>query len=177
MVWELIIPMGNRSMDGGGISMDVVSVELSTIAHATEDEDKVERAIQNLFPEGISEVNLKKQKLSGHHKDPLTLISTRIKKRREAALILRSIIALLPPLDRESLLEELEDRVDESGNLYLRIDKQKAFKGSGALHDVDPIRIKFSFRVPHKRPALEYIESVLTSLIESEPPSSAEEPE
>jgi len=32
-------------MDGGGISMDVVSVELSTIAYATEDEDKVERAI------------------------------------------------------------------------------------------------------------------------------------
>ena len=157
--------------------MDVVSVELSTIAHATEDEDKVERAIQNLFPEGISEVSLKKQKLSGHHKDPLTLISTRIKKRREAALMLRSIIALLPPLDRERLLEELEDRVDESGNLYLRIDKQKAFKGSGALHDEDPIRIKFSFRVPHKRPALEYIESVLTLLIESEPPSSVEEPE
>ncbi len=157
--------------------MDVVSVELSTIAYATEDEDKVERAIQNLFPEGISEVSLKKQKLTGHHKDPLTLISTRIKKRREAALMLRSIIALLPPLDRERLLEELEDRVDESGHLYLRIDKQKAFKGSGALHDIDPIRIKFSFRVPHKRPALEYIESVLTSLIESEPPSSAEEPE
>lgn len=157
--------------------MDVVSVELSTIAYATEDEDKVERAIQNLFPEGISEVSLKKQKLTGHHKDPLTLISTRIKKRREAALMLRSIIALLPPLDRERLLEELEDRVDESGHLYLRIDKQKAFEGSGALHDVDPIRIKFSFRVPHKRPALEYIESVLTSLIESEPSSSAEEPE
>lgn len=157
--------------------MDVVSVELSTIAHATEDEDKVERAVRNLFPEGIREVSLKRQKLSGHHKDPLTLISTRIKKRREAALMLRSIIALLPPLDRERLLEELEDRVDESGHLYLRIDKQKAFKGSGALHDVDPIRIKFSFRVPHKRPALEYIESVLTSLIESEPPSSAEEPE
>jgi RNA binding exosome subunit len=163
-------------MNGGRPSIDV-RVEVSTLAHATEDEDKVARAIRRLLPEGLDEVRLKRQVLSGYHRDPLTLITARIRKKKGASRMLRHVIDLLPPLDRERLLEELGDRVDEAGNLYIRLDKQKALWGKGALKEADPIRLKFGIRVPHGRPPLEYIGSVLVSLIEGSPQSPAEERE
>jgi RNA binding exosome subunit len=153
-------------MAEGGRSFDVASVVVSVLAHATEDEDKVERAVRNLFPEGAGEFRLKRQRLSGYYKDPIALITTRIRKRRRAVRTFRYIIGLLSPLDQQRLLDELEDRVDEAGNLYIRLDKQKAFRGEGALKEIDSIRLKFGFRVPHGRPPLEYIESVIVSLIE-----------
>ncbi len=153
-------------MAEGERSFDIASVGVSVLSHATEDEDKVERAVRNLFPEDAGEFRLKRQRLSGYHKDPITLITTRIRKRRGAVRTFRFIIGLLSPLDRQRLLDELEDRVDEAGNLYIRLDKQKAFRGEGALKEIDCIRLRFGFRVPHGRPSLEYIESVIVSLIE-----------
>jgi RNA binding exosome subunit len=153
-------------MAEGERSFDVASVDVSVLAHATEDEDKVEKAVRNLFPEDAGEFRLKRQRLSGYHKDPITLITTRIRKRREADRTFRFIIGLLSSLDQQRLLDELEDRVDEGGNLFIRLDKQKAFRGEGAIQEIDSIRLKFGFRVPHGRPPLEYIESVVVSLIE-----------
>jgi RNA binding exosome subunit len=153
-------------MAEGERSFDVASVDVSVLAHATEDEDKVEKAVRNLFPEDAGEFRLKRQRLSGYHKDPITLITTRIRKRREAGRTFRFIIGLLSSLDQQRLLDELEDRVDEGGNLFIRLDKQKAFRGEGAIQEIDSIRLKFGFRVPHGRPPLEYIESVVVSLIE-----------
>ena len=153
-------------MGAGRPAVEVSSVEMSTLAHATEDEDKVERAMRNLLPEGLIVGRLKRQRLSGYHKDPLTLITTRINKRKVAAQVLLHTIGLLPPLDRMRLLDEIDDRVDEAGNLYIRLDKQKALGGTGALQEIDSIRIKFSIRVPHGRPPIEYIKTVVGSLIE-----------
>jgi RNA binding exosome subunit len=153
-------------MAEGERSFDVASVDVSVLAHATEDEDKVEKAVRNLFPEDAGEFRLKRQRLSGYHKDPITLITTRIRKRREAGRTFRFIIGLLSSLDQQRLLDELEDRVDEGGNLFIRLDKQKAFRGEGAIQEIDSIRLKFGFRVPHGRPPLEFIESVVVSLIE-----------
>ena len=130
-------------MTEGDCSFDIASVGVSVLAHATEDEDKVERAVRNLFPEDAGEFRLKRQRLSGYHKDPIALITTRIRKRRGAVRTFRYIIGLLSPLDRQRVLDELEDRVDESGNLYIRLDKQKAFRGEGALQEIDSIRLKF----------------------------------
>ena len=155
-------------MDTGRSTIDVLSVEVSTLAHATEDEDKVERAVRNLLPEGLGEGRLKWQRLSGYHKDPLTLITIKLKKRKGATQALMHTIDLLSPLDRERLLEEIEERVDKSGNLYLRLDKQKALKGRGALVEVDSIRMKFGIRVPHGRLPIEYIKTVVESFIEKD---------
>ncbi len=155
-------------MEAGRPTIDVLGVEVSTLAHATEDEDKVERAVRNLLPEGLGEGRLKRQRLSGYHKDPLTLVTIKIKKRKGATQALRHTIALLSPLDRERLLGELEDRVDEAGNLYIRLDKQKALRGRGALVEVDSIRMKFSIRVPHGRLPIEYIKTLVESLIEGD---------
>jgi RNA binding exosome subunit len=40
---------------------------------------------------------------------------------------------------------ELSLHSDDEGNLYLRIDKQRAFLGVITLNDEDPIRVKLKF--------------------------------
>lgn len=156
-------------MVDGRLSFDVSRADVSVLAHATEDEEKVAKAVRNLFPEGAGEFMLKRQRLSGYHKDPITLMTTRIKRKREATALFRHAFGLLAPLDQQRLLDELGERLDDAGNLYIRFHKQKAFKGQGTLEEVDSIRLKFSFRVPHKVSPHEYIHSIILSLIMESP--------
>ena len=123
------------------------SVDISVFAHATEDEGRVEQAIFNIIP-GVG-ANPKIQRLRGHYKDPIVMIMTRITKRKAAQEVLHSLIKSLSSQDRQRVLDEIEDRVDDAGNLYLRFDKQNAFRGVAMLHEVDPIHVKIKFRTPH----------------------------
>jgi hypothetical protein len=144
--------------------MSLRGVEITAFAYATENEGRVERAIRNLIPEGTLNVRLRTQTLNGHFKDPITLITASI-KRREAKGMFRSVISRLNTLDQQRLLDEVGDRVDDSGNLYIRVNKQIAYHGSIALEEVDPIRIKFRLRRPHGSNAVDYARSVLTEII------------
>lgn len=127
----------------------ITGVEIWVCAHATEDEVKVERAVLNMIPEAVGRPISKVQRLSGHHNDPILLMRMRINKRKAAGEMFRNIVRSLSPLDRQRLFDEAEDRVDEAGNLYLRLDKQDAYRGRAMLCEADPIRMKFRFRVPH----------------------------
>ncbi|MGD2200681.1 MAG: RNA-binding domain-containing protein [Candidatus Bathyarchaeota archaeon] len=142
-------------------------VEFTVFTHATEDEDKVERALRNVIPEGTPNVRFKSQTFSGYFKDSITLITATI-KRREAAEVLNSTITNLNTLDRERLLDELNERVDDSSNLYIRLDKQKAYQRRLVMEETDPIRIKFRFYPPHGTDSIDYVRSVLTDIIEGE---------
>ncbi|MBS7653436.1 hypothetical protein KEJ13_09975 [Candidatus Bathyarchaeota archaeon] len=123
----------------------VVSVEASVFSYATEDEKKVERALFNLIPEEVIKPSLRVERLSGHYRDPLLMIRGRVTDRGLAGEILRRLVEALPPIDRERLIQEIGDRVDEANNLYLRFDKQKAYHGRVLLSEADPIRLKFKF--------------------------------
>lgn len=155
-------------MDANGFpkAFDVTEVQISALAHATEDEDKVERAVRNIIPMGIAGVTMDRKRLSGYYKDPITLITTQIKKKKEAAEMFQVTIGNLSTLDQQRLLEEVEDRVDETGGLYLRFDKQRAFKSLWVLKEFDPIRMRFRFRIPHGSDPVSFIRSSVTAVID-----------
>lgn len=144
----------------------IKGVEISVFAHATEDEERVRQAVMNLIPEGVDAVGAEVQRLRGHHNDPILLMTMRIKRRRAAGELFRNLIRGLSTPDRLRLLDEVEDRVDEAGSLYLRLDKQEAYRGRAALHDVDPIRMKFRFRVPHKADPVTFVRSHVSNIID-----------
>ncbi len=73
----------------------------------------------------------------------------------------RELIDGMSSLDLSTLLDEITERVDTSGNLYIRFDKQKAFRGVEYINKFDPIRIKFKFRIPHKMDPSEHIRSTI----------------
>ena len=127
----------------------VTDVEVSVYAHATEDERRVEEAVMNMIPIEARESVLKIRKMTGHHGDPILLMTMRIKNRKKAKVVFHNLVRLMAATEHFSPIEDTGDRVDEKGNLYMRFDKQLAYRGRVKLNNVDPIRMKFRFRIPH----------------------------
>lgn len=150
----------------------VTGVQISVFAHATENEEKVERAVRNMIPKGIVDVKIERQKLRGHYNDPITLITARIRKKKAATKIFHATIKNLSPLDQQRLLKEVDERVDEAGSLYLRLDKQRALKKRELINEVDPIRMRFRFLIPHGVNPLSFVRSSISAVINEveEPP-------
>ena len=146
----------------------VREVEVSAFSHATEDEDKVEKAMRNLLPEEAQEIWLTRRTLKGYHGDPITIVAGKIRTNKGATEVLRRVVQELSSLDQQRLLDESEERLDDGGNLYIRLDKQKAYLGKVRLVETDPVKMKFKLRLPHGKDRLEYVRDVVNAIIEEE---------
>jgi RNA binding exosome subunit len=154
-------PLGRlKGMSGTGAPGFVNSVELSVISYATEDEERVERALRNLMPPEF-DAKVTRQRLKGYYNDPITRILVKVTKRKEASRVMRQVVGLISTLDQSKLLDEIEKRTDDAGSLYLRFEKQRALSGVAVLNDYDPVRVKIKFYVPHGEETDTFIRSVL----------------
>ncbi len=146
----------------------VREVEISAFSHATEDEDKVEEAMKNLLPEENRDLWLTRKTLKGYHGDPITIVTGKIRTNKGATGVLRRVAHELSSLDQQRLLDELEVRLDEGGNLYIRLDKQSAYLGKVRLLETDPVKMKFRLRVPHGKDRSEYVREIIGTMIKGE---------
>lgn len=90
--------------------------------HATEDEDRVRRALDQVVPDAPEE----RQVLQGQFGNPLVVLTRRVSGGAEiAAAWERWATAGLI----ESVRTSVDDRLDPDGVLHLRVDKQAAFGG------------------------------------------------
>jgi hypothetical protein len=144
------------------IKRPVRHVELSTLVHATEDKEKVLRAVYNLFPESINPPRIFETKLKGFFGDDLISLKLEINKRRPATEFLEHLILNLNSIEHLEILENLPQRMDDSKNLYIRFDKQKAFQGVVSLETHDSIRVKFRLEVPWGCDPSEFIKEYLS---------------
>ena len=106
------------------------TANVSTLAHATEDEQKVLRALRVLLPE---EVEVRRGKLKGHHGNPIFTFTASIKQRRLVRELLARAATKLRAGELDKLSRVAPKRVDETCHLYLRFDKQLAYAGELAL--------------------------------------------
>jgi RNA binding exosome subunit len=143
----------------------VREVEVSAFSHATEDEDKVENAMKNLLPEENRDLWLTRKTLKGYHGDPITIVTGKIRTNKGATGVLRRVVQELSSLDRQRLLDELEERLDEGGNLYIRLDKQNAYLEKVRLLETDPVKMKFRLRIPHGKDRAEYVREIVNAII------------
>ncbi len=142
------------ALDNGVYVMSVQrivrQVEINVFIHATEDRAKVIKAVQNLFPASVDFPGYTETNLEGYFGDPITTLSFVVKNRRPSTELFENIVSNLSSLDYVTLIDELPQRIDETKNLYLRLDKQKAYLGKLVLEHHDALRIKVSVIVPHK---------------------------
>ena len=125
---------------------NIQSVELNTIAHATDDLDKVQLALTRLLPDSLKGRQLFTRKyLVGHYNNPIVTFAARLSNTSEVEEFATFLLQSLPKSEILSIERELNLHSDEDGNLYLRIDKQQAFLGIVRLTDKDPIRVKLKF--------------------------------
>lgn len=121
-------------------------IDVRTFAHATEDTDKVLKALTNILPaDTVNLVTFTKKYLSGHHGNPIILIETRINDRQAALKTFDKIAHELSMLDKEQLARDFESHI-EKGNIYLRLDKQAALMGKLRFETGDPIHLKIHFK-------------------------------
>ncbi len=121
-------------------------LNLSFIAHATEDQSKVLTAARNIFPSKYADkISFSKNKLKGEYGNPIIFFKTQIREPEIAQSLLLNISSNLPLIDKEELLNSLRLHLSK-GSLYIRLDKQEAFKGRFKLCRADPIRIRIRFK-------------------------------
>lgn len=123
----------------------ITYIDVRAFTHATEDQEKVLKAIHNTLPaELIDKIIFKEKRLTGHHGNPIILFETKIKKDAVNA-VFEKLSSRLERLDKELLAYEIKRHLDR-GNLYIRLDKQSAFLNELRIGSVDPIHLSIHFR-------------------------------
>ena len=124
----------------------VHSVEISTIAHATDDLSKVQAALRAILPDSLRERELfTRRYLQGHYGNPIVTFDARLTKLSEVEDFTQHFIKGIPKGEKLLIKRDMDLHSDDEGNLFIRINKQQAFRGTVEIGDEDPIRVKLKF--------------------------------
>ena len=126
--------------------MSIAYIDIRFFAHATEDLNKVIKAVQNVLPANhVNDIVFKRDNLQGHYGNPILLFETRIKKKETVKAVIENFSSHLRELDKKALHEEIDLHV-QKGSLYIRLDKQAALQGELKLCTTDAIRLRIRFK-------------------------------
>ena len=130
----------------------VALVDVRVLSHATENPDKVLKAFKEVISvPTIEEIEIMREKLEGHYGNTIDLMHVKIRTQSLARKIVENIFSKLEEHDRLWLSANVEDRLDEEGSLYLRLDKQAAYNGQLKFADTDQIRVQIKLAIPRKQ--------------------------
>ena len=116
------------------------SAEINIVVHATENENKILHSLYDVL--SIPAEKFSCSVSEGHWGNKILTLTATIDSQGAKDLILK-IMSLLNSLDRYHLSNFFDKYVDEKGNLYIRLDKQRICKGRISLSESDSIRIRF----------------------------------
>lgn len=142
-------------------------IRVSTFAHATEDPEKVLEAMGIFFPEDIPSEDIEFEILEteGYFGNPIKVINAEVKRSKSVKKMLEHLKELLNDEDKEYLLENLEEKVDETGTFFIRFNKQKAYLGEAEVdegEDVIQIKIKIKAFPMKKETVMKTVREWLT---------------
>lgn len=98
------------------------NISYRTFVYGTENEEKVRKAVKTLFPNSSPQ----QEYIEGYYQNPVLILHDKIEKKRE---IKDFIVKMenLPSSCRNKILDDLDRKMDDKGNLFLRFNKQKAY--------------------------------------------------
>jgi len=133
------------------LKLPIASVNIRFSVHATEDPEKVKKAVNYLFsPDHVEDVTFKKKALKGHYGNPISLFEAQIRDPRVVKAVIEKLSSSLCQSDKEKIAREPSLFIERS-SLYLRLDKQAAFRGELRLQRADPIYIRIQFKIHRKK--------------------------
>lgn len=121
-------------------SIKFSAAEISLVFHATEDEGKVLKAIEDMLL--VPSKRFSSSSSEGHYKNKI-LLQKAVLSSHEAGSLATRVISLLNSADREHLSRSIHEYSDEKGNLYIRLDKQRMCHARVSLSETDAIKIRF----------------------------------
>ncbi|WP_138007518.1 RNA-binding protein [Halalkalirubrum salinum] len=111
-------------------------IDLRTFCYATEDQKRVEAALRNVLPDDFP---LDRVENTGHHGDRIVILSARVERADE----MRHVLDRLSELSNiDTIIDELDERIDDNCSFFLRLDKQQAFSDSIELGEGITLRAK-----------------------------------
>ena len=138
-------------------------VKVKAVCYATEDENLIHDVMEELT--GIEDDDCFDIDVSeGLHGNPITVIDANLSHNKEYERLFRNIGE--GPL--RSVLDEIEDRVDDDCILYMRLDKQKAVQGIYEIShtgDVISITAKIVAHPAKKEIAVKNAKEYLTRML------------
>jgi RNA binding exosome subunit len=126
-----------------GLKGPVQSVEITYLIHATEDQQKVERAIAEVLAINAQPIV---ERLEGHFGNEILSVRLHLSG-EEANLAFQGVVARLPKDLKARLLANVGAFLDEHSAFFLRLDKQQLVAGNLALGPGDPVRLKVKPRL------------------------------
>jgi len=120
----------------------VLRLEIEAFCHATEDLRKVKEAMLNVVPEDLRQKvseSLNVSMLEGFYGNPIFVLRVAIEDSDVAERIFMGILSRLSREDLEKLSLTVNQRLDTSGRLHLRLDKQRALMGDLRIYDGDDV--------------------------------------
>lgn len=116
------------------------NISYRVFVYGTENDEKVKEAVQTLFPNSHPQTDT----TEGYFKNPVLILHDKITRKRE----IKEFVQILEQIDSSSkkqLLNQLENKMNERGNLFLRFDKQRAYLGDlKIIEHGDTIHVKIN---------------------------------
>jgi len=129
------------------------NISYRVFVYGTENEEKVREAIQTLFPNSHPQI----ETIEGYFKNPVLILHDKIGKKREIRDFMK-ILETLNSSTKKRVLNELNNKMDDKGNLFLRFDKQRAYLGDLKIiehGDAVHVKIKIAAYPAKKENAIE----------------------
>lgn len=125
----------------------VTEISMEVFSHATEESTRVLKALFSLIPPNCrTKVEVKEEAVRGYFKNPIIVFRAKLSRRQEAEDMFQFLAREVPDDDKDRLGKEIGRRIDDSGKLFLRFDKQAAYNGTMSLRqDDDTIKLVLRF--------------------------------
>ncbi len=141
--------------------MSVMHLDLRTFCHATEVEERVRKAL--VFISNCQEIKVTRSE--GYHGNKIMIMECALSRKADV----RSFFRRLSLGDLQELLATVDQRLDDDGQFFFRLDKQKAFLEEVVLFSGDDcihVRAKIESYPKRREKALENAKAMLKELIE-----------
>ncbi|RLF11465.1 MAG: exosome protein [Thermoprotei archaeon] len=137
------------------------SAYIEAFSHATEDLNKVSKAMLNLLPPELrGKVEVSYEAVKGHYDNQIVILRTELKG-EDAECFIKYIASSMSEVDKAILRATLDLRMEESRSLYLRLDKGAAYAGKFKLVDRgEAIKVKLTLTLPRGRSLRSYLSEV-----------------
>ena len=134
-----------------------VEVKIDVILHATESQEKIFDSFKENF--GLKEENFKIKNLTGHFDNPITIISTNLKK-KDAVSFISNILKTISKTEFNEIYDSIDENITSSG-LKLKINKQKMIQGKVMLEKKDAVKINISCPIYVKKDSKKIYQQLL----------------
>jgi RNA-binding protein len=113
------------------------SITITVFAKEEEDKQKIKEKLLGLVPEGIDKEKLKlnEQAATGFSEKKITIYTLTIDKENHITKFLKNILSKLSNEQKNMLSNQIESRIDEECNFYIRLDKEKLYEGECHMTD------------------------------------------